>query len=331
MKVRQLGRSGPQVSAVGLGCMGFSEFYKSSAKDDAEAISVIHKALERGLTFLDSADMYGPYTNEELVGKAIAGRRRQVFLATKFGIQRDPANPKVRGISGKPDYVRSSCEGSLKRLGVERIDLYYQHRVDRTTPIEDTIGAMAELIKAGKIAHIGLSEPSVDTIRKAHRVHPITAVQSEYSLWSREPEDGVLQACRELGIGFVPYSPLGRGFLTGRFRSIEDLDANDYRRHSPRFQGENFAKNLQLVEKVTQIATEKNCTPAQLALAWLLAQDSHIVPIPGTTNAARLEENIGATELTLTPVDLMRIASVAPHGIAAGTRYDEAGMRSVNG
>jgi aryl-alcohol dehydrogenase-like predicted oxidoreductase len=331
MKTRQLGRNGPQVSAAGLGCMGFSEFYKSSAKDDAEAIGVIHRALELGLNFLDTADVYGPFTNEALVGKAIAGRRQQVFLATKFGFQRDPANPKARGISGKPDYVRASCEASLKRLGVERIDLYYQHRIDRSTPIEETVGAMAELVKAGKIGHIGLSEPSVDTLRKAHRVHPITAVQSEYSLWSRDPEDGVLQVCRELGIGFVAYSPLGRGFLTGRFRSIEDLDANDYRRHSPRFQGANFAKNLQLVEKVTQIAREKHCTSAQLALAWLLAQDSHIVPIPGTTNAARLQENIAATDIALTTADLTRIASVAPHGVAAGTRYDELGMRFVNG
>jgi aryl-alcohol dehydrogenase-like predicted oxidoreductase len=331
MKTRQLGRNGPQVSAVGLGCMGFSEFYKSSAKDDPEAIGVIHRALELGLNFLDTADVYGPFTNEALVGKAIAGRRQQVFLATKFGFQRDPANPKARGISGKPDYVRASCEASLKRLGVERIDLYYQHRIDRSTPIEETVGAMAELVKAGKIGHIGLSEPSVDTLRKAHRVHPITAVQSEYSLWSRDPEDGVLQVCRELGIGFVAYSPLGRGFLTGRFRSIEDLEANDYRRHSPRFQGANFAKNLQLVEKVTQIAREKHCTSAQLALAWLLAQDSHIVPIPGTTNAARLQENIAATDIALTTADLTRIASVAPHGVAAGTRYDELGMRFVNG
>jgi len=331
MKIRQLGRNGPQVSAIGLGCMGFSEFYKSSAKDDAEAIGVIRGALEQGLTFLDTADIYGPHTNEVLVGKAIAGRRNQVFLATKFGIQRDPANPKARGVSGRPDYVRACCESSLKRLGVERIDLYYQHRIDRSTPIEETVGAMAELLKAGKIAHMGLSEPSADTLRRAHQVHPITAVQSEYSLWSRDPEDGVLQTCRELGIGFVAYSPLGRGFLTGRFRSIEDLDVNDYRRHSPRFQGDNFAKNLQLVEKVTQLSQEKHCTAAQLALAWLLAQDSHIVPIPGTTNAARLKENIAATDLTLTATDLTRIASVAPHGVAAGTRYDELGMRTVNG
>jgi aryl-alcohol dehydrogenase-like predicted oxidoreductase len=331
MKLRNLGRHGPQVSAIGLGCMGFSEFYASSAASDAEAIGVIQKALALGLTFLDTADIYGPFTNEVLVGKAIAGRRDQVFLATKFGIQRDPANPKRRGISGKPDYVRASCDASLKRLNVERIDLYYQHRVDRSTPIEETVGAMAELVKSGKVRHIGLSEPSAETIRKGHRVHPITAVQSEYSLWSRDPEDGVLQTCAELGIGFVPYSPLGRGFLTGRFRSIEDLEANDYRRHSPRFQGANFAKNLQTVAKVEEIAKEKRCTPAQLALAWLLAQDPHIVPIPGTTSAVRLEENIAATEIVLDSSDLARIAAAAPSGAAAGERYDEIGMRFVNG
>ncbi|MDP9010084.1 MAG: aldo/keto reductase [Pseudomonadota bacterium] len=331
MKLRTLGRNGPQVSAIGLGCMGFSEFYASSAASDAEAIGVIQTALSLGLTFLDTADMYGPYTNEILVGKAILGRRNQVFLATKFGIQRDPVNPKMRGISGKPDYVRASCEGSLKRLNVERIDLYYQHRVDRSTPIEETVGAMAELVKAGKIGGIGLSEPSVETIRKAHRVHPITAVQSEYSLWSRDPEDGVLQVCSELEIGFVPYSPLGRGFLTGRFRRIEDLDAKDYRRFSPRFQGDNFAKNLATVDKVEEIAKEKHCTAAQLALAWLLAQGPHIVPIPGTTSAARLKENIAAVDITLNAGDLSRIAAVAPSGIAAGERYDETGMRFVNG
>jgi aryl-alcohol dehydrogenase-like predicted oxidoreductase len=331
MQLRNLGRDGPQVSALGLGCMGFSEFYASSAANDAEAIGVIQDALSLGLTFLDTADMYGPYTNEILVGKAISGRRDQVFLATKFGFLRDPANPKMRGISGKPDYVRASCEGSLKRLNVERIDLYYQHRVDRSTPIEETVGAMAELVKAGKVGGIGLSEPSVETIRKAHRVHPITAVQTEYSLWSRDPEDGVLQACSELGIGFVPYSPLGRGFLTGRFRSIDDLDAKDFRRFSPRFQGANFAKNLATVGKVEEIAKEKNCTPAQLALAWLLAQGPHIVPIPGTTSAARLKENLAAANITLNAQDLARIAAVAPSGVAAGERYDETGMRFVNG
>ena len=331
MKLRNLGRNGPSVTSIGLGCMGFSEFYKSSAADDAEAIAVIQKALALGLDFLDTADVYGPFTNEVLVGKAIAGRRDQVFLATKFGIQRDPANPRARGISGKPDYVRASCESSLQRLNVERIDLYYQHRVDRSTPIEDTVGAMAELVKAGKVRFIGLSEPSPETIRKAHRVHPITAVQSEYSLWSRDPEDGVLQTCAELGIGFVAYSPLGRGFLTGRFRSIEDLDAKDYRRFSPRFQGENFAKNLATVAKVEEIAREKLCTPAQLALAWLLAQGPHIVPIPGTTSEARLVENIAATNLVLDTKDLAHIAALAPSGVAAGERYDETGMRFVNG
>ncbi|HEY2465691.1 MAG TPA: aldo/keto reductase [Steroidobacteraceae bacterium] len=331
MKQRKLGRDGPQVSAIGLGCMGFSEFYASDAASDADAIAVIQNALARGLTFLDTADMYGPYSNEILVGKAIAGRRGQVFLATKFGFQRDPSNPKMRAISGRPDYVRSACEGSLKRLSVECIDLYYQHRVDRNTPIEETVGAMGELLRAGKIGGIGLSEPSSATIRKAHKVHPITAVQSEYSLWSREPEDGVLQTCDELGIGFVPYSPLGRGFLTGRYRSIEDLDSKDFRRHSPRFQGANFAKNLAMVDQVREIAEEKRCTPAQLALGWLLAQGPHIVPIPGTTNATRLAENLAAADIALSSADLQRIAAVAPSGVAAGERYDETGMRFVNG
>jgi aryl-alcohol dehydrogenase-like predicted oxidoreductase len=329
--MRKLGRNGPQVSAIGLGCMGFSEFYASDAATDTDAIAVIQSALARGLNFLDTADMYGPYSNEILLGKAIAGRRGQVFLASKFGIQRDPANPKLRGISGKPDYVRSSCEGSLQRLNVERIDLYYQHRVDPSTPIEETVGAMGELVRAGKIGGIGLSEPSAATIRKAHRVHAISAVQSEYSLWSRDPEDGVLQTCEELGIGFVPYSPLGRGFLTGRYRSIDDFDAKDYRRFSPRFQGANFAKNLALVEQVREMAREKHCTPAQLALAWLLAQGPHIVPIPGTTNENRLRENIAAVDVDLSAADLARIAAAAPSGVAAGERYDETGMRFVNG
>jgi aryl-alcohol dehydrogenase-like predicted oxidoreductase len=331
MKLRTLGRNGPQVSAVGLGCMGFSEFYASSAANETEALAVLRQALSSGITFFDTADMYGPYTNEVLVGQAIAGRRDQVFVATKFGIQRDPKNPKLRGINGKPDYVRASCEGSLQRLNVERIDLYYQHRVDRSTPIEETVGAMAELVSAGKVRFIGLSEPSSETIRRAHKIHAITAVQSEYSLWSRDPEDGVLQTCRDLGIGFVPYSPLGRGFLTGRYRSLEDLEAGDYRRFSPRFQGGNFAKNLETVAKVEEIAREKHCTPAQLALAWLLAQDPHIVPIPGTTSAARLKENIAAAEVTLSAADLARIARVAPSGVASGARYDEIGMRFVNG
>jgi aryl-alcohol dehydrogenase-like predicted oxidoreductase len=311
--------------------MGFSEFYASSARSDAEAIGVIQAGLALGLNFLDTADVYGPFANEILVGKAIAGRRDQVFVATKFGILRDPGNPQRRGVSGRPDYVRAACESSLERLNVDRIDLYYQHRVDRDTPIEETVGAMAELVKAGKVRFIGLSEPGVETIRRAHRVHPITAVQSEYSLWTRDPEDGVLQTCRGLGIGFVPYSPLGRGFLTGRFHRIEDLNTNDYRRSSPRFQGDNFAKNLALVAKVEEIAKEKHCTPAQLALAWLLAQDPHIVPIPGTTSLQRLEENIAATTIELDATDLVRIAAVAPSGAVAGARYDETGMRFVNG
>ena len=331
MKTRILGPHGPQVSAIGLGCMGFSEFYTSSAGSDAEAIAVIQAGLALGVNFLDTADVYGPFTNEILVGKAIAGRRDQVFVATKFGIVRDPGNPQRRGISGKPDYAHAACESSLKRLNVERIDLYYQHRVDPSTAIEETVGAMADLVKAGKVRFIGLSEPSAQTIRRAHRVHPITAVQSEYSLWTRDPEDGVLQTCRELGIGFVPYSPLGRGFLTGRFSSIDDLDATDYRRNSPRFQGENFAKNLAVVGKVEEIAKEKHCTPAQLALAWLLAQDPHIVPIPGTTSVQRLKENIAAATVELNATDLARIAAVAPSGVAAGARYDETAMRSVNG
>jgi aryl-alcohol dehydrogenase-like predicted oxidoreductase len=330
MKTRTLGPSGPQVSAIGLGCMGFSEFYTSSAESDIEAIGVIQAALALGLNFLDTADVYGPFTNEILVGEAFADRRGQVFVTTKFGIQRDPGNPQRRGVSGKPHYVRTACESSLKRLNVERIDLYYQHRVDRDTPIEETVGAMAELVKAGKVRFIGLSEPSAETIRRAHRVHPITAVQSEYSLWTRDPENGVLQTCGALGIGFVPYSPLGRGFLTGRFRRIDDLDTKDYRRNSPRFQGENFAKNLALVAKVEEIAQEKRCTPAQLALAWLLAQGPHIVPIPGTTSLQRLKENIAATAVELDSKDLARIAAVAPSGVAAGARYDETGMRSID-
>jgi aryl-alcohol dehydrogenase-like predicted oxidoreductase len=331
MNMRRLGLNGPRVSAIGLGCMGFSEFYASSAASEAEAIAVLQGALALGLNFLDTADMYGPFTNEMLVGKAIAGHRDQVVIATKFGIERDPGNPRRRGINGKPDYVRTACEGSLKRLNLEHIDLYYQHRVDRSTPIEETVAAMAELVAAGKVRFIGLSEPSVETIRRAHRIYPITAVQSEYSLWTRDPEQGVLQICRELGIGFVPYSPLGRGFLTGRFRRIDDLDAKDYRRHSPRFQGDNFAKNLAIVERVEEIAGEKNCTPAQLALAWLLAQDPHIVPIPGTTSLQRLKENLAAASMTLGADDLARIAAAAPRGAAAGARYDDIGMRSVNG
>lgn len=323
MKTRKLGQL--EVSAIGLGCMGMSEFYGD--RDEAEAIATLHRALELGVTLLDTADMYGPFTNEELVGRAIQDRRDQVVLATKFGNVRT-AEGGWGGVSGKPDYVKQCCDDSLKRLGVEVIDLYYQHRVDPTVPIEDTIGAMAELVQAGKVRYLGMSEAAPDTIRRAHAVHPISALQTEYSLWSREPEDEILPTVRELGIGFVPYSPLGRGFLTGAYQSPEDFAADDYRRHAPRFQGENFAKNLALVDQVKAIAAEKSVTPAQLALAWLLAQGDDIVPIPGTKRRQYLEENVAAVEIDLSQAELDRINAVAPQGAAVGDRY--ADMSTVN-
>ena len=319
MPRRELGRSGLQVSALGLGCMGMSEFY--SGRDEAESVATLLRALDLGISFWDTADMYGPFLNEELVGRVLKGRREQVTLATKFGIVRDPQNPMVRGVSGKPDYVRSACEASLRRLGVDCIDLYYQHRVDPSTPIEETVGAMAELVKQGKVRYLGLSEAGPETLRRAAKVHPIAALQSEYSLWTRDPEDEVLATCRELGIGFVAYSPLGRGFLTGQFKRIEDIPEDDYRRHSPRFQGENFQKNLELVTQVEAIAQEKGCTPSQLALAWVLAQGDDIVPIPGTKRRRYLEENAGALAVQLSAEDLRRIQAVAPLGVAAGARY----------
>jgi aryl-alcohol dehydrogenase-like predicted oxidoreductase len=326
MQTRTLGLNGPTVSALGLGCMGMSEFY--GARDDDESIATIHRALDLGVNFLDTSDVYGPYTNEVLVGRAIADRRDEVVLATKFGIVRDPDDPAARGQNGRPEYVRQAAEASLKRLGVDHIDLYYQHRVDPATPIEETVGAMAELVQAGKVRYLGLSEASPETLRRASAVHPITALQTEYSLWSREPEDEILPTCRELGIGFVAYSPLGRGFLTGAIQSIDDLDEDDYRRFSPRFQGENFQRNLDLVTKISELAADKAVTPAQLALAWVLSQGEDIVPIPGTKRRARLEENAAAVDVVLSDDELREIADALPE--AAGLRYPEAMMQSVN-
>ncbi len=328
MKIKSLGNRGLKASELGLGCMGMSEFY--GEKNDEESIKTIHKAFELGITFFDTADMYGPYINEKLVGKAIAPFRKEITLATKFGILRDPENPKKRGVNGRPEYVKSSVEGSLKRLNVEVIDLYYLHRKDPDTPIEETIGAMADLVKEGKIKGIGVSELNAETLRKAHSTHPLTALQTEYSLWSRDPEDDIIPTCKELGIAFVAYSPLGRGFLTGQIKTFEDLDKDDFRRVSPRFMGDNFEKNLDLVKKIEAIAKEKNCTPAQLALAWVMAQEDFIFPIPGTKHVKYVEENVKATDVNLTKQELKQIEEVFPKNAVSGLRYTEAGMKSVN-
>lgn len=323
MQLRTLGKNGPRVSALGLGCMGMSEFY--GPRDDAESLATLHHALDLGLNFLDTADMYGSGRNEELLGQLLRTRRHGIIVATKFGFVRDPANPAARVVSGRPEYVRSACDASLRRLGIETIDLYYLHRVAPDTPVEETIGAMAELVRAGKVRHLGLSEAGVSSIRRACAVHPITALQSEYSLWTRDPEAGPLAVCRELGIGFVPYSPLGRGFLTGQIKRYEDFAADDQRRNQPRFQGENFARNLALVRHIEQLANTKGCTPAQLALAWVLAQGDDVVPIPGTRRSRNLDENLGALALTLSPAELARIHALFPADAVAGARYP-AGM-----
>jgi len=330
MHTRQLGKNGPQVSAIGLGCMGMTDFY-TTGTDTREATATLHRALELGVNLLDTADMYGPYTNEELIGKAIAGKRDQVFLASKFGIVRDPANPGARGVNGRPEYIRQSIDGSLKRLGVDTLDLYYQHRIDPQVAIEETVGAMAELVSAGKVRYLGLSEASVATLERAHKVHPISALQSEYSLWSRDQEEnGCLAACRRLGIAFVPYSPLGRGFLTGALKSPDDFAADDYRRFSPRFQGENFAKNLLLVRQVQALAADKGVTAGQLALAWVLAQGDYLIPIPGTKQRKYLEENVAALQVRLNADELQALESVFAANATAGLRYPEEVMKLLD-
>ena len=330
MYTRQLGKNGPHVSAIGLGCMGMTDFY-TTGTDTQEAIATLHRALELGVTLLDTADMYGPHTNEALIGKAIAGKREQVFLASKFGFVRDPANPATRGVNGRPEYIREAIDGTLKRLGVDTLDLYYQHRIDPQVAIEESVGAMAELVKQGKVRYLGLSEVSVASLERAHKVHPISALQSEYSLWSRDQEDnGCLAACQRLGIAFVPYSPLGRGFLTGALKSPENFAADDYRRSSPRFQGENFAKNLLLVDQVQALAQEKGVTAGQLALAWVLAQGDYLIPIPGTKQRKYLEENVAALDITLSAAELAALASIFPVGATAGLRYTEAALELIN-
>lgn len=321
MHTRQLGKNGPHVSAIGLGCMGMTDFYTPST-DTTEATATLHRALELGVNFLDTADMYGPHTNEQLIGKAIVGKRDQVFLASKFGIVRDPANPVVRGVNGRPDYIRNAIDGTLQRLGVDTLDLYYQHRIDPDVAIEETVGAMADLVKQGKVRYLGLSEASAVTLERAHKVHPISALQSEYSLWSRDQQDnGCLATCQRLGIAFVPYSPLGRGFLTGALKSPDDFGADDYRRFSPRFQGENFAKNLQLVEQVKVLAADKGVTAGQLALAWVLAQGDYIIPIPGTKRRTYLQENVEAVSISLSAQELAALDAIFPADATAGLRY----------
>ncbi|MDY7569063.1 aldo/keto reductase [Pseudomonas sp. CCC4.1] len=329
MHTRQLGKDGPQVSAIGLGCMGMTDFY-TTGSDTREAVATLHHALELGINLLDTADIYGPHTNEELIGQAIRGKREQVFLASKFGIVRDPANPAFRDINGRPEYIRQAVEGSLKRLGVETLDLYYQHRMDPNVPVEETVGALSGLVKAGKVRYLGLSEASVATLERAHKVHPISALQSEYSLWSRDQEgNGCLEACQRLGIAFVPYSPLGRGFLTGALRTVDDFAADDFRRFNPRFQGENFGKNLLLVEQVQTLAAEKDVTAGQLALAWVLAQGDYLIPIPGTKQRKYLQENVGALEVKLSASELAALESIFPASAVAGLRYAEATMKQL--